>query len=501
MAVSEVGNGTRAFVFAIARVKFLWVACVLAMTVSRTVAQPPVAGPAVAAQPQKRWSSLVPANFDKAEFSRLNDLHIKIISGKIPFTESVKKDFDSYYNMTFRLMTDPKQLWNLQAVQNKLLKEISTTSADVRNHLIPLTRRRMEQLAAPKTNCHPAVRYTAVLILGQLNDQKEKSGSDPTPAVPSVAARKILLKQFDDPNQVDSVRLAAMIGMLRHAQLHAAKGSMDSSSQNEIRSRMIQLVLTKAPPADRTAAGHDWMRRRAADILGVLGYQGESGAKAAETLIQVLSDRSESIGLRCVAASALGALRPKSPELAAAINPVAVSKELCSLALIACADRLIAANRELLQETGGTYVGGGARMAPGGFDDDDMMGGGGRSRPGVNRMGDGPMSSRAPRTPAAGVLPDDTDPRIERMRRVLRYQLTCVQNGLSVPKANGGVLSRATEESQKAEVKRVIIAVDAVVAIVDRDDPLKDFRKLLADVNKALDELGQIVPDALAANP
>lgn len=504
MAVCQFGNSTHTFAPVGTLGKILLVACVLAMPVARAVAQGSDEGKEAPAQSKKKWTSLVPQKFDSKdkEVGRLNQLHSDIISGKTPFAENVKKDFDNYYTLTFRLMTDPDKLWNLPTVQNKLLKEISTTSGEVRNHLVPLTRRAMERLAAPKTNCHPAVRYTAVLILGQLNDQEEKSGNEPAPAVPSVEARKILLKQFDDPNQIDSVRLAAMIGMLRHAQLHSARESMDSSGQNEIRTRMIQLITTKTPPADRTVDGHDWMRRRAADILSALGYQGETGGKSVETLVNVVSDRGESIGLRCAAASALGALRPKSPEPTAAINPVAVSKELCGLALVACADRLIAANRELVHETGGAFVGAGSRMPRGGLDDFDM-GGGARRRPSRDRVRDeSALGSKGPRVPSTGVPPvDDTDPRIERMRRVLRYQLTCVQNALSGLKPGGGVLSRATEESQKTEVNRVINAVTAVVAIIDHDDREKDFRKLMREVNTALDGLGKIVPDVLAANP
>ena len=63
-----------------------------------------------------------------------------------------------------------------------------------------------------KQNYHPAARYNAMLIVGELNDKEAvKGGSSPTAPEPSAQALIAMLKELDSPTQIDPVRVACLI--------------------------------------------------------------------------------------------------------------------------------------------------------------------------------------------------------------------------------------------------------------------------------------------------
>jgi hypothetical protein len=103
-----------------------------------------------------------------------------------------------------------------------------------------------------------------------------------------------------DPSIVpDYVKVAALQGLLRHAEAHVV----------ENRAAVLQMVLPIATaakaPAGRSADGHAWMRRRAVQIIGALGL---SGGTIPLELQKIVKDTTAPYNLRCAAAQALGEL-------------------------------------------------------------------------------------------------------------------------------------------------------------------------------------------------
>ncbi len=144
----------------------------------------------------------------------------------------------------------------------------------------------------------PVARVNAMLAIGELNDAE---GAPPnTLPVPCAAAQPILIAAVNDEDLSDPVRIAALVGIGRHAELKAISG-------NELNGAVAALttLATAVPAAGRTPSGHAWMRCMAIDVLGQLGTPGQNG-EAVKTLSQVLGDDNAPLSVRSAAALALG---------------------------------------------------------------------------------------------------------------------------------------------------------------------------------------------------
>jgi len=142
-------------------------------------------------------------------------------------------------------------------------------------------------------NFHPAVRVNAMLMIGELNQEEKGSQSDPLPD-----ALPVMLAALNEPEYIDAVRVAAMIGIARHAEA----GIADQAVRTQVGS--VMLALLKSPcPAGRTADGHAWLRAQAAEVLGQSGMA--SGAVATE-MAKIVADSQVPFSARCVVAKAMG---------------------------------------------------------------------------------------------------------------------------------------------------------------------------------------------------
>ncbi|NQU22957.1 MAG: hypothetical protein HQ567_16900 [Candidatus Nealsonbacteria bacterium] len=159
---------------------------------------------------------------------------------------------------------------------------------------------------------HPASRVNAMLMIGELND---KEAGDPTP---KAAALPVLTKAVNDPGQLDAVRAAAMVGVVRHGK----RGAIGTGPARSAVGRMALTFLATPIPAGRTADGHAWMQGQAAEILGLLGAVDAQGSEAKRLAVLVL-DTKLPFSTRCIAAEAMGKLNyaafaPPSPSKVAA---------------------------------------------------------------------------------------------------------------------------------------------------------------------------------------
>ena len=163
------------------------------------------------------------------------------------------------------------------------------------NHLNAITVQRMRDIALK--NYHPLARYNAALLIASLHEY----GSDK----PLKVAMPALMACLDS---IDLVRIAALDGLLKDA-----KAGSEGAQRPQLIEAMLKIIKEKSPPAGRSADGHDWIRRRAIDVLAALGDPGPNLAVVA-ALDAILKDNLSSPELSCSAAKAMGSISFHAPD-------------------------------------------------------------------------------------------------------------------------------------------------------------------------------------------
>lgn len=458
-------------------------------------------------------------------------------------------EFDEYflkYVFPSWTLTDEEHLGALAKDRDRFLTvDLGKSTGAVHDRLVELAFTKMSQIAQDP-DLHPGVRYNAVLILGGLN-AKEASRTPPANPEPLPKAFQILDTLFRNAEESDAVRVAALLGILRHLEWDDYRVSTPKLAADR-KAAMVQDLIALAqatePPAGLSLEGHTWMRRRALDGLMFVSLAGPS-QEIAEILENLIADDAEPIALRCTAADIMGRLNYKAPVLPAAeLN----GKNLGLLALAACQAELtrlenhekLASLRTRLPSQYGSGAGGGmmdgmmggmmgGMMAPPqgapSMDSTEMMGGmmggmGGKGKKGKStkskaKAGASPLDMMG--GGVAGGLPgtgaqkaDDKNYRMEYIRRRMRSWLYAVQIGLGDERANPfnevirtgfgrnakydpkytrGVAAYATDE-QKTEIREIITRVQNLVAVVETPDT--KYKEFVEELGARMKELEQI---------
>jgi hypothetical protein len=193
--------------------------------------------------------------------------------------------------------------------------------------------------AMAKTNFAPVVRVNAMLLIGELNAVEAVTLTGlPTPLP---AAVPILVAAIEDPNQIDAVRAAALVGLLRHAKFN---GLTDATLRTQVAGAMLKLVRNGEIPAGQTPEGHAWIRGQAAEILGYLGMVGTNAA-VPNALAAMVADPKLSLSSRCTAANALGRLNYQ--EAGGNVNATPWISALAEMVLNAPQDTKASSRRKL----------------------------------------------------------------------------------------------------------------------------------------------------------
>lgn len=207
----------------------------------------------------------------------------------------VEKYLKQYY---FPLMTStsPDVLGVLAGERTKLLKQYipQTVNPTSQQYLIDMTFNVARVLA--RGNYHPAVRYNAVLMLGELDQQI----SPPVPYAKSATELLELVEQqeFNKIPVPESVKLAAILGLERHARY-----GIDPQLADRLTKAMLA-VMTSPTPDDVEAGVHDWVRAAAAKVLAVQYAKGPTKEVQA-ALTAFIADSKTSLDDRCTVAAAL----------------------------------------------------------------------------------------------------------------------------------------------------------------------------------------------------
>jgi hypothetical protein len=147
---------------------------------------------------------------------------------------------------------------------------------------------------------HPAVRYNCALLLADLDSVEKKGFNDA--ATPLPAALDPLIQLLGSPKANDSVSLAAIVGLQRHAL------TADDAGRAKIAKATLAYLesLEKSDSAARKQDVKFWLEARAMETLG------STQTPSPETIAALqlrMADENRPIWVRCAASQAIGKLQ------------------------------------------------------------------------------------------------------------------------------------------------------------------------------------------------
>lgn len=226
-------------------------------------------------------------------------------------------------NYILPMMTQPGNLHEIASLRQKLTGQLATarngaTRDSFNKHLLDV----LPKMASG--NYHPAVRYNCMLLIGELDQSPPASIRDL--AVPLPDALPILLGAVADANQLEAVKVAALVGIYRHA-----VSLRDNAARARVSDAMLALAKTKGNEKISPKA-HAWMRAMAIDTLGEMKSSGDANATA-KALLEIVDDAQAPLAVRAAAAEAVGKLDYSNP---GDLNADAMVRQLGRLAMAAC---------------------------------------------------------------------------------------------------------------------------------------------------------------------
>ena len=132
-------------------------------------------------------------------------------------------------------------------------------------------------------NYNPTARINAALILGRM-DSAPADAANRVPPRPYLAALPTLVDVYKNENNVDGLRVAALLGLQR--QVGLGFNQIPAAGKDQLRSMMTALLDSKAP-VNRTDRVHAYLQRYAVDILQQLGSSEDDGKQLGVKLIGI----------------------------------------------------------------------------------------------------------------------------------------------------------------------------------------------------------------------
>lgn len=189
-----------------------------------------------------------------------------------------QKAFDEYYKAVIAQFTQPDQFPegfdHRKNIRRDARLSYSRPNKQFHTALNQLLLSTLRPLVTD-SQYHPAARFNWMLIIADLNQAELVPGNN-APEVPLPEALPLLVSVQGDDSQTDSVRLAALIGLDRHA----AAGGIGADAQQSLVPNLQKIVNQRRPPAGRDAEVHAWFQERAKAILEKLGVEVATPAAA-----------------------------------------------------------------------------------------------------------------------------------------------------------------------------------------------------------------------------
>jgi len=318
------------------RCLFVLVAVIVLPTVP-ALAQPAADAPATRVGPPYKQQQVLPRFIEDPTLLRTASSAVTAVLGDKAADSHVLDDpekakyFDAYFrNYLFPLMTslDPKTGAPITSAPELKIGEISYGKLrkdlfqryfwrfrknETHEHLLKLTLETMKVVATE--NYHPAARMNAMLIIGELNT-REYNASAKQPPEPDLRALGFLFGQLK-PSNPEYIRVAALIGIRRHAMIDGQRPEASRRIKTEGKIAIlkeIQAILESDPPANRSDEGHRYMQRLAMEIVG--GFRDPGVANAiAKKLEAFIKDSELPHQFRCEALVAYSQLELRPTDI------------------------------------------------------------------------------------------------------------------------------------------------------------------------------------------
>ncbi len=198
-----------------------------------------------------------------------------------------------------------------------------------------------------------AARVNAMLLVGELRAKDNKDGTVWPAAVSQLAA------VAGDATLDPSVRVAAMAGLVRHADVAKRTGG-DRQTEFAKGARPAILAIVAEKPSVEQPVVSDWLASRALSILTTVLKS--SPKELAATLVGVMNDKDRSLDVRVRAAAALGATATPKSEIQAVEATNGVTE--LAVAVLEVDEGILRDRRYEQQITGGGGGTGGGGMMP-----------------------------------------------------------------------------------------------------------------------------------------
>lgn len=423
----------------------------------------------------------------------------KILKGEVPYSS---KTADDYYRKALmaQLTLPPRRPGAaedapvrdglaLGQIKRTIMRDLETAGkrnpavhASLVKDLIPWC----AGFTNPKTNFPPVAQYNAMLIIGALNDKEASNSSLP---VPAKKALPILYKGMTSTS--DPVAVASLVGVLRHAEMHRLGAKMPEKIKQAFSRNAYKIVKAECPQS-RSESGHEWMQRRALEILGAFGDPGK-GNSLAKAMDEIIRDEEASVAKRCSAIAAVSRLKMSSAEDINKTGNTTVG--LATTTAVVCrqvSNRLAVRWNE--RENSGGYSGGGGGYGGGGYGgggggyggygggggggDGGGYGGGGGGYGGYGGGGGGYGGY-------GGGREEEEEPKVKEdellteARRDLKYRLGCVNKGVKL-------FTKFAPDDRKLE--ELGDQIEAILKSADQDElKASEFVKSVAGLADALD--------------
>ena len=278
------------------------------------------------------WSTAASAQNYRDIQPPVNVAQAKALSGQVATSirdaqppnaaaQKVLEDFfmrHLYPSMT--LYEDPVALGQLAEKREQLFQRYinQAKSPQARDFLITNTLTAMNAIA--KGNFHPAVRYNAALILGQLDAQP---GVKPLPAGTDAMLAFLENDQFNNIPVPTAVQVAALVSLQRHVRL-----GVEPAVAERITKTALSVANREELPEDASTKAYGWVRRQAATVLAIQ-YENGLTPPVFQTFVRLIRDKKADIDDRCGVAQLL---RPEMFKDAQGLSPPDMAVALGELA-------------------------------------------------------------------------------------------------------------------------------------------------------------------------
>lgn len=258
-------------------------------------------GATLASAEAPKYTQIRKPNLDATQVA---DVKSMLTSGTVSNVELLQ----SYFLAQIADMSAPAKERLMHRIREDIKKDLITagsapapTTHDQANAI--LVKGLANLIVNSKLNLHPAVRYNCALLLADLDSVEKKGQSNPTPLPPALDK---LIAILNNPDVHDSVRLATLVGVTRHATFVD-----DPANRAKIAKAVIAFLdgLDNPEGPSRKRDVKFWLEARAMEALGATIAPTPEVVAALQAR---LADENRPLWVRSAAAVALGKLKYES---------------------------------------------------------------------------------------------------------------------------------------------------------------------------------------------